>query len=204
MALIEVKNLLVRRNGRTIIDGLDIEIPSGKLIAITGPNGCGKSTLLGAIAGDIEYQRGEIYFDGRALSTISLAEQASIRSVVLQERTYWLSYTAQEVIAMGQPADAIARIPVIAEALDMQSFLDQKVTTLSGGQAQRVDIARALIRDTKIYLLDEPLAAQDSKSQGRTSQLLRQLRDSGKTIVIIEHSDKQKLDWCDQIIEYPA
>lgn len=204
MALIEVKNLVVQRGGRPIVHGLDMKIPSGKITAITGPNGCGKSTLLGAIAGDLHYQAGEIYFDGRALSTIPLSEQAAMRSVVLQERSYWLSYTAREVMAMGQPADALARIPAVAAALEMETFLDQKITTLSGGQAQRVDIARALIRDSSIYLLDEPLSAQDSQSQNRTIELFKQLRNQGKTIVIIEHSNKQKLDWCDHVIEYPA
>ena len=204
MAMIEVRDLTVRRGSRTIMSDLNVSLESGKISAIVGPNGCGKSTLLGAIAGDISYQSGEIYFDAKPLSSLSLVDQASLRSVVLQERTYWLSYTAREVIEMGQPMEAQARIPAIAHALDMVDFLDQKVTTLSGGQAQRVDIARALIRDSQIYLLDEPLAAQDSQSQKRTIALLTEMRDHGKTIVIVEHSDKSKLEWCDQVIDYPA
>jgi iron complex transport system ATP-binding protein len=86
-------------------------------------------------------------------------------------------------------------------ALEINGFADQKVTTLSGGEAQRIEIARALIRDTDIYLLDEPLSTQDSGSKQRIISLLSELRDQGKTIVIIAHIDKGALTWCDQVIE---
>jgi iron complex transport system ATP-binding protein len=83
----------------------------------------------------------------------------------------------------------------------MESYADQAVTTLSGGQSQRVEIARALIRDTAVYLLDEPLSAQDSQSKKRIISYLESLRDQGKTILVIAHIDRDSLSWCDQVID---
>ena len=201
MALIEIKDLTVIRGGRTVIQNFNATINSGLITAIIGPNGSGKSSLLATIAGDIPTSSGSITFDGREITTLSLLEQAEIRSVVLQDRSYWLSYSVREVIAMGQSAASIARIDEVLSSLDMVDFAEQSVTTLSGGEAQRVEIARALIRDSDIYLLDEPLSAQDTASKARIIAILKKLRDQGKTILVIAHIDKRALDWCDQVID---
>ena len=102
---------------------------------------------------------------------------------------------------MGQDVLSLQHVNRIMSALEINGIADQKVTTLSGGEAQRIEIARALIRDTDIYLLDEPLSAQDSGSKQRIISLLKEFRDNGKTIVIIAHIDKSALTWCDQVIE---
>jgi iron complex transport system ATP-binding protein len=199
--MIEISHLSVFRGKREIIKNFSASIPASSITAITGANGSGKSTLLAALAGDLEYRSGEIKYSSQELREISLQEQSSIRSVVLQNQSYWLSFTAREVISMGQGSDALARIDSILEVLDMKSFVDQAVTTLSGGQSQRVEIARALIRDTDFYLLDEPLSAQDSQSKQRIISYLETLRDQGKTILVIAHIDRDALSWCDQVID---
>ncbi len=201
MALIDIKELTIIRGSRKVIQNFNATVKPGLITAIIGPNGSGKSSLLAAIAGDIAISSGGITFDGRDISTLSLLEQAQLRSVVLQERSYWLSYTVREVIAMGQSGQAIARIDEILKSLDMVDFAEQSVTTLSGGEAQRVEIARALVRDADIYLLDEPLSAQDSASKARLIAILKKLRDQGKTILVIAHLDKNSLSWCDQVID---
>lgn len=201
MALIEIKDLSILRGGRKVIDNFDATVKPGCITAIIGPNGSGKSSLLAAIAGDIAFSSGSITFDGEDVTTLSLLEQAEIRSVVLQERSYWLSYSVREVIAMGQSEESIARIDEILTSLDMVEFAEQSVTTLSGGEAQRVEIARALVRDCDVYLLDEPLSAQDAASKVRIITLLKKLKDEGKTILVIAHIDKSALSWCDQIID---
>lgn len=199
--MIEISHLSVFRGKREIIKDFSASIPAASITAITGANGSGKSTLLAALAGDLEYQSGEIKYSSRDLREISLQEQSTIRSVVLQNQSYWLSFTAREVISMGQDLESLARIDPILEVLDMKSFADQAVTTLSGGQSQRVEIARALIRDTAIYLLDEPLSAQDSESKKRITSYLQTLRDQGKTVLVIAHIDRDSLGWCDQVID---
>lgn len=199
--MISIRDISISRNGRTVLSNFSAEIEPGTITAIIGPNGSGKSSLIAAIAGDIALSKGEIYLSGKSLSDLSLLDQAALRSVVMQNRNYWLSFSAQEVIEMGQSKAARERIPSVVEELDMAGYINQSVTTLSGGEAQRVEIARALVRDTDIYLLDEPLASQDSQSKLRIIASLEKLRAQGKTILIIAHIDKDSLAWCDQVID---
>lgn len=199
--MIQISHLSVFRGKREIIKDFSASIPAASITAITGANGSGKSTLLAALAGDLEYHTGEIKYSSRELREITLKEQSKIRSVVLQNQSYWLSFTAREVISMGQDQESLARLDSILEILDMKNIADQTVTTLSGGQSQRVEIARALIRDTPIYLLDEPLSAQDAESKLRIITYLKTLRNQGKTILVIAHIDRDSLTWCDQVID---
>ena len=201
MALITIEKVSMIRGGKNVLTDFSASIEPGKITAIIGPNGSGKSTLLGALAGDLPIDSGMITIAGRDLKEISVAEQSQLRSVVLQNRNYWLSYTARELIEMGQGPAELARVDSVMKSLDMTRFENQSVTTLSGGEAQRVEIARALIRDTPIYLFDEPLSAQDVQSKARIIALLQELRDQGRTVLVIAHIDKSSLSWCDQIID---
>ena len=201
MALITIEKVSIIRGGKNVLTDFSASIEPGKITAIIGPNGSGKSTLLGALAGDLPIDSGMITIAGRDLKEISVAEQSQLRSVVLQDRNYWLSYTARELIEMGQGPAELARVDAVMKRLDMTRFENQSVTTLSGGEAQRVEIARALIRDTPIYLFDEPLSAQDVQSKARIIALLQELRDQGRTVLVIAHIDKSSLSWCDQIID---
>lgn len=200
MALVKIENVSIERGGRLVVRDFSATLEPGKITAIIGPNGSGKSSLLGAIAGDLPVSAGNIYFGDRDLCDLSDAEQAKIRSVVQQNRNYWLSYTAREVIEMGQSGDALLKVDEVMGALEINHYADQRVTTLSGGEAQRIEIARALIRDSEVYLFDEPLSAQDSASKVRIINYLKQLRDAGKTVVVIAHIDREALTWCDQVI----
>lgn len=201
MALITIEKVSIIRGGKNVLTDFSASIEPGEITAIIGPNGSGKSTLLGALAGDLPIASGMITIAGRDLKEISVGEQSQLRSVVLQNRNYWLSYTARELIEMGQGPAELARVDAVMQRLDMTRFENQSVTTLSGGEAQRVEIARALIRDTPIYLLDEPLSAQDVQSKARIIALLQELRDHGRTVLVIAHIDKSSLSWCDQIID---
>jgi len=200
--MIEIKDLTVARGKRIVVDNFSATIAPASITAITGPNGCGKSTLAQAIAGDLKYQSGQITIAGRELQTVTLDEQAELRSVVEQNRNYWLSFTAREVIAMGQSKANLARMEGVMQRLQIAEYADQSVTTLSGGQAQRIDLARALIRDTPIYIFDEPLSAQDSQSKLRVIEEFKAMRNAGKTLIVIAHSDRESLSWCDQIIDF--
>ena len=200
--MIEINHLTVARGKRIVVDNFSATIAPASITAITGPNGCGKSTLAQAIAGDLKYQSGQITIAGRELQTITLEEQAELRSVVEQNRNYWLSFTAREVIAMGQSKADLERMEGVMLRLQIAEYADQSVTTLSGGQAQRIDLARALIRDTPIYIFDEPLSAQDSQSKVRVIEEFKAMRSAGKTLIVIAHSDRESLSWCDQIIDF--
>lgn len=201
MEIIEIKDLTLQRNNRQLFAGLNATIAKGSISAIVGPNGCGKSSLLLAIAGDLKPSGGSIFIAEKNLQHLSDLEQSHLRSMALQERTFWLPMTVREVLALGQSEEAKNQITKIAADLGLTESLDNLVTTLSVGQVQRVEIARTLLRDCPIYIFDEPFAAQDLASKEKLIEIFRQMRSAGKTIILVAHSEVEKLSWCDQIIQ---
>jgi ABC-type cobalamin/Fe3+-siderophores transport system ATPase subunit len=201
MAIIEIRNLAVTRGKQQVISDLSLHIEEGTITAIVGANGSGKSTLIGAIAGDHPLDAGSISICGKDLTEISLAEQSRLRSVVTQNQFFWLAFTVRQVIEMGQSIENLARVESVISQLKMDEIVNKSVLNLSGGQLQRLAIARALVCDTPIYLFDEPLASQDKKSKADLIALFCKMRDEGKTLVIVMHAEISDLDWCDQIIE---
>jgi ABC-type Mn2+/Zn2+ transport system ATPase subunit len=109
--------------------------------------------------------------------------------------------TVREVLSLGQTTQAIEDIEKVSSDLGLTDLLNALVTTLSVGQIQRVEIARTLLRDCPIYLFDEPFAAQDLASKGNLIEIFKRLRSSGKTIVLVVHSEVEQLSWCDQVIQ---
>ena len=201
MKIIEIKDLTLQRNGRQLFAGLNATIAKGSISAIVGPNGCGKSSLLLAITGDLKPSSGSVFIAEKNLQELSDLEQSHLRSMALQERTFWLPMTVQEVLALGQSDNSIKQIEKMAADLGLTELFDNLVTTLSVGQVQRVEIARTLLRDCPIYIFDEPFAAQDLASKEKLIEIFKQMRSAGKTIILVAHSEVEKLSWCDQIIQ---
>ena len=201
MEIIEIKGLTLQRNNRQLFGGLSATITKGSISAIVGPNGCGKSSLLLAITGDLKPSIGSIFIAEKNLQELSDLEQSRLRSMALQERTFWHPMTVREVLALGQSDEAVNQIEKIAANLGLTELLDNLVTTLSVGQVQRIEIARTLLRDCLIYLFDEPFAAQDLASKEKLIEIFKQLRSAGKTVILVAHSEVEKLSWCDQIIQ---
>lgn len=201
MEIIEIKGLALQRNNRNLFSGLSASFAKGSINAIVGPNGCGKSSLLLALTGDLKPSGGSILIAEKNLQDLSDLEQSRLRSMALQERTFWLPMTVREVLALGQSDQSVNQIEKIAVDLGLTELLDNLVTTLSVGQVQRIEIARTLLRDCPIYLFDEPFAAQDLSSKEQLIEIFKQLRSAGKTIILVAHSEVEKLSWCDQIIQ---
>lgn len=200
MAIIEVRNLTVNYESNQVLSNFSAAIEEGSIAAITGENGAGKTTLLSALAGDMKSFTGEISLADRSINQFSLRELARLRSVASQHHSYWLGFTVRELVAIGNSDIASARVSHYLKALEINPYLDQKVTELSGGQLQRVEIARALIRPTAILHLDEPFASQDLRSRQMITDLLGEEKIAGRTIVIVTHSEIADLSWCDQVI----
>lgn len=193
--MITIDEITIVRDGREIIYDYSEQIPAGSITAIVGPNGSGKSTLLAAIAGDIAPSKGTITIDDVHPILTSPAQLAKMRAVAIQNQSYHLGFTVRQVIEMAGPADEVMT------ALGLTSLADRLVTTLSGGEAQRVSIAAAIAQQTPVLLLDEPLSAQDVGSRKRIIELLQKLAESGVTIVVVAHSSEAELTWADKVIK---
>ena len=202
--MISISNLKISYGARQVITDFSASIVAGTITAILGANGTGKSTLIAAIAGDIPPESGQITINQLSIETLKREELARLRSVAAQSHTYWMAYTTNEILRLGNEDISEERFNYIVTKLGIDSYLEQNVTTLSGGQSQRIEIARALMREIPIVLLDEPFASQDLASISVIVDLLREERAAGRTIVLVAHERTNELTWCDQIIELKA
>jgi ABC-type cobalamin/Fe3+-siderophores transport system ATPase subunit len=193
--MITINEITIVRDGREIIYDYSEQIPAGSITAIVGPNGCGKSTLLAAIAGEIAPSKGTITIDELHPILTSPLQLARIRAVAIQNQKYTLGFTVKQIIEMAGPSEAVM------QALDLTTLANRQVTTLSGGETQRVSIATAIAQNTPVLLLDEPLAAQDVGSRKRIIELLQKLADGGVTVVVVAHSNESELTWADKVIK---
>jgi len=193
--MITINEITIVVDGREIIYDYSEQIPAGSITVIVGPNGCGKSTLLAAIAGDIAPIKGTITIDELHPILTSPAQLAQIRAVAVQNQSYSLGYTVKQIIEMAGPSEEVMR------SLELTPLADRAVTTLSGGEAQRVSIATAIAQRTPVLLLDEPLAAQDVQSRKRIIEVLKKLAEDGVSVVVVAHSNESELTWADKVIK---
>jgi iron complex transport system ATP-binding protein len=193
--MITIDEITIVRDGREIIYDYSEQIPAGSITVIVGPNGCGKSTLLAAIAGDIAPDKGTITIDDLHPILTSASTLASIRAMAVQNQSFTLGFTVREMIEMAGDSTHVI------DALGLAEIADRLVTTLSGGEAQRVAIAQAIAQKTPVLLLDEPLAAQDIYSRRKVISLLQNLAETGTTVVVVAHSTETELTWADKVIK---
>lgn len=199
--MIEIKDLTLSFGAETVLQNFSALVARSTISAIIGANGAGKSTLISAIAGAMKPTSGSIAIDGKNLASMSAQDQATLRSVAQQSHSYWMAYSVAQILRLGHENIAEKKFDEVAEDFGVNEILHQSITTLSGGQLQRVEIARAFIRDVPIVLLDEPFASQDLASQEKLVALFQEERRKGRTILMVAHRDKSNLEWCDQIID---
>lgn len=202
--MISIKEINFAYETRPILKDFSLDIKDGSITAIIGRNGSGKSSLLSLISGDLHLNSGSITIDDRDVAQYSLAELAKIRSVAVQSHSYWMAYSTREILLLGNEGLSQKRFDHVVAALSISAYLEQSVTTLSGGQLQRVEIARAALRPTRWVLLDEPFASQDLQSQEAIITFIKSEQSQGRGFVIVAHERDSDLKWCDQIIEIKA
>ena len=193
--MIILEAVTIVRDCREIICDYSEQIPAGSITVIVGANGSGKSTLLAAIAGDLAPIKGTITIGDIQPILIPSAQLAKIRAMALQNQNYTLGFTVKEIIEMAGDSKEVM------DALDLSALANRHVTTLSGGEVQRVAIATAIAQKTPVLLLDEPLAAQDIYSRKRIIELMQKLAEAGTTVVVVVHSNESELTWADKVIE---
>jgi iron complex transport system ATP-binding protein len=199
--MIEIRDITLAYGDRVVLKDFSAQVRPATIAAIVGSNGAGKSTLISAIAGELAPIAGEILVAAKDLALSNLKDLAQIRSVGQQSHSYWMAYSVQDILRLGNEAVAPERFNFVVEQLALNEFLEQSVTALSGGQLQRVEIARAFMREVPLVLLDEPLASQDLISQAALIEFFKAERAIGRTILLVAHREKSSLAWCDQIID---
>jgi multiple sugar transport system ATP-binding protein len=188
-----------------IIPALDLDIEDGEFVVFVGPSGCGKSTLLRLIAGLEDVSAGEIRIDGVDVANEPPAKRGL--SMVFQSYALYPHMSVRGNIAFalkmaGQPKDVIARkVEKAAATLNLTSYLDRKPRQLSGGQRQRVAIGRAIVREPKAFLFDEPLSNLDAALRVQMRLEITQLHQALKTTMIyVTHDQVEAMTMADKIV----
>ncbi|OGY27639.1 MAG: ABC transporter ATP-binding protein [Candidatus Woykebacteria bacterium RBG_19FT_COMBO_43_10] len=202
--LIELKNVTKTYHTGTVyynaLDDISVTIGENEFVAVMGPSGSGKSTLLNIVAGIDRPTNGQIVVGGTALSTLKSSGLATYRKtqvgIIFQSFNLLNHFTALENVNLSlilQGADSNEHKEKAAEALKwigLGERLNNKPTQLSGGEQQRVAIVRALVKNPKIILADEPTGNLDSKTGQQIVELIKSLKSQGKTIILVTHNQE--------------
>jgi len=183
--------------GRPALDRVSMDVPDGSLYTVLGPNGSGKSTLMKVLLGVLPAAAGAALVDERPTGAWSRRELARAVGVVPQAETIAFPLKVREMVAMGRyphlgplggegDADRAA-IAGALEACDVTDLAERDVTTLSGGELQRVRIARALAQEPRALVLDEPTASLDIRHEMAILELLRASAEAGMTVLVVTH-----------------
>ncbi len=191
---IDVTDLTIAYKDKPVLWDVDMEVPSGTLMAIVGPNGAGKTTMIKSILGLIKPAAGQVLVYGKPY-----AEQRHLVGYVPQRGSVDWDFPTSvlDVVMMGRYGalgwlkrpGASERVAAL-DALDkvgMKSFAERQISQLSGGQQQRVFLARALVQDAQLYFMDEPFQGVDATTERAIVTLLQELRSAGKTVVVVHH-----------------
>lgn len=206
MKKLVLENISFSIDGKSIIQDISLDLNTGEFVGLLGPNGSGKSTLLKTIYRAYEKDAGTMLIDGEDLDKKSNKEVAQKIAVVSQEFDYGFEFSVEEIVMMGRyPSKAFYEsetkedthiVEQSLEQVGMQNFLKRNFLTLSGGEKQRVLIARALAQQTDLIIMDEPTNHLDIGYQLLTLDLIKRL---GKTVIMALHDLNMALKYCDRI-----
>lgn len=203
---LSVRDLTVVYREKPALWDVDLEIPAGQLCAIVGPNGAGKSTLIKAVLGLVPVASGQVRFFGQSLA------QARKRIGYVPQRgsVDWdFPTSALDVVMMGlygrlgwfRRPGRLEREAALhcLEQVSMSEFAGRQISQLSGGQQQRVFLARALAQNADLYFMDEPFAGVDAVTEEAILRVLHQLKEYGKTVVVVHHDLQTVRDYFDHL-----
>lgn len=210
MKTLVADQLSLAYDGVSIIEQLNLEAPAGRITALVGPNGCGKSTLLRGLARLLKPKGGMVYLDGKAIHTLPTKQVALQIGLLPQSPTAPAGLTVYELVAQGryphqswfqQWSAEDSRCTQDALAItDLTHMADRPLDTLSGGQRQRAWIAMALAQETEILLLDEPTTFLDLAYQLEVLDLLHDLNERGRTIIMVLHDLNQACRYAHHVV----
>ncbi len=210
--MIEARELVVRYPGaqQPAVDGVSIDVTAGRLVAVAGPNGSGKSSLLRALVGLLPLDGGQVQVKGKALAEWPRARLATIIGVVSQREDSAFPLSVRESVMLGRyarlgplgaerPMDHAA-VDWALERCDVRSLASRRVDQLSGGEWQRVRVARALAQEPEALLLDEPTTSLDVRHEMELFELVASLAEDGLAALVITHGLNLAARFADQVL----
>ncbi len=209
--VVEIRSLVCRRGRNQALRDINLDVASGELVFITGPSGAGKSTLLGVIHGDLRVTAGEVRIVGRPLHRRRSSDLARVRrevGIVYQDHRVLPRLTALENVVFAvrvtdlrlHPAEAARRARGRLEAVGLSDKVDDYPGHLSGGEQQRLAIARALAVRPRVLLADEPTKNLDAKNAAQVIALLTKIARAGTTVVVATHDQAVIRKHADQVV----
>ena len=205
MTEIILKNIFKSYDKTEVIHGVDLKVESGKFLVLVGPSGCGKSTLLRVIAGLERITSGEILIEGKEVSNIPASERGL--AMVFQSYALYPHMSVFKNMAFSLENLKVDKKTIedkvnsAAKLLQIEEYLQRKPKALSGGQRQRVAIGRAIVRDPKAFLFDEPLSNLDAELRVTMRKELSALHEKiGGTMVYVTHDQVEAMTLADQIV----
>lgn len=205
MANLTLQNVAKSYDNTTTIPGVDLEIQSGELIVLVGPSGCGKSTLLRMVAGLEDVSSGNIYIDNETVTHTSASKRGI--AMVFQSYALYPHMSVRENLAFGLKNMKCTKeyindqIEYASEILQLTDYLERLPSSLSGGQRQRVAIGRAIVRNPKIFLFDEPLSNLDTELRVQMRHELTNLhRKLDSTMIYVTHDQVEAMTMADRIV----
>ena len=205
------QGLRLAYDGAEVLRGIDLRVDAGEIVGIIGPNGSGKSTLLRALSGALRPSAGHALLQGQDVADMRARDRARTIGVVQQQASATFAFSVADMVAMGRHAhigllggmtsEDRQAVQWALEHTDCERLADRPITELSGGELQRVVIARALAQQPGALLLDEPTNHLDLNHQLEIGELLRSLnRDRGMTIIWVSHDLNLAAEFCDRIV----
>lgn len=205
MSNLSLRNIVKRYGTTEIIHGVDLDIEDGEFVVFVGPSGCGKSTLLRMIAGLEEISGGELRIDGERMNEVAPAKREI--AMVFQSYALYPHMSVYDNLAFGlqtageKKAVIDQRVQHAARLLKIEPYLKRKPKALSGGQRQRVAIGRAIVRQPKLFLFDEPLSNLDAELRVQMRVELSKLHaDLGVTMIYVTHDQVEAMTMADRIV----
>ncbi len=210
MAILKVENIHFSYGKKEILKGLNFSIQKSGTIGILGPNGSGKTTLLKNISGYLKPTSGNIFIENRNIRNFSIKEKARYISYVPQDVEYGFNFTCYDIVMMGRmpflkrfQSESQKDKDIVKRSMEMTNtwqFKDTMINQLSGGEKQRVYIARALAQEPKILLMDEPISHLDIKYQIEILSFIRELAQQGILVIAVLHDINLACQFCNEIL----